>query len=258
MADLSRYVVTGNVPDNLVKSPAFLEGRFGADVYEAYQREKAVTYQGNPNLKLSQEKGVIVGSNFFDSVLVNQLLKNGRVQGNPRTALPADLINPEVLVMIKGSYYVDSQALVLRGTADSVYPKNEPLVRFLAEQKGVDLSRLEREPALMYGFDLKLDESGEGYGLLAVPNKDFTILHDDRLAGKWNEYKFDTVDEKGLPVDLDERNGSRVWYTRKDGLSGLYLDGGLDLSSGWNDLDDSGLIGRVVILSGEATVPEKT
>ena len=56
--------------------------------------------------------------------------------------------------MARGKHYVDSQALVLRSTTDSSYPINEPLARFLAEQKGVNLSKLAEEPALIYGFDL--------------------------------------------------------------------------------------------------------
>ncbi len=255
--DLSDFVVTENVPDNLVKSPSFLNGRFGQSIYDAYQQGRDSTYNGNPNLRLQLQDGVVTGSNFFDAVLINQLLRQGNVQGNPRTPLPADLSNPEVLEMVRGKYYIDSQALVLRGTTDSYNSKNDPLARFLAEQEGVDLSRLEREPALIYGFDLKLDESKEGYGLLVVPSDNFTVHHDDRLNNKWNGYRFNNVDEMGLPTNLDKNKGSRTFYTRDSGLSRLDLGRGLDLGSGWNDLGNSDSDGRVVVLSGEATAPKK-
>ena len=86
--DLSDFIVTGNVPSNIVKSPSFLRGEFGQAVYDAYQQERTSTQRNNPNLGLNLQEDVVVGSNFFDAVLVNQLIR--KVKGNPRTALPAD------------------------------------------------------------------------------------------------------------------------------------------------------------------------
>ena len=252
--NLSDFAIIEGVPTNVVQTPAFLTGDFGQAVYRAYEEERASRFENNPNLRLQAQEGVIIGSTPFDVILVNQIIR--RLRGTPRTALPSDLSNPRVLEMIKGKHYVDSQGLVLRGTIDSRYPKNNPLARHLAEQEGVDLAKLEREPALITGLDLEpWNEGTEGYRLKLVTSEDesFAVHHDDRFLEKYDSYRFDTVDALGLPVGLSRDSGSRTWYTRKDGLSRLYVSRGSNLYSYWYYLDDSNSNGRVVIIGGEAT-----
>jgi len=108
---------------------------------------------------------------------------------------------------------------------------------------------------MLYGFTLQpWPEDRKGYGLRTIPNEEFTVHHDDRLLDKWNGYKFTKVDKIGFPTDLDKTKGHRTWYTRKDGLSGLFLGGYLGLGSGRDGLDLSGSDGRVVVVS-DAVAP---
>jgi hypothetical protein len=78
-------------------------------------------------------------------------------------------------------------------------------------------------------------------------------VYDERLLGKYDGWRFDETDEIGLPENLDKKKGSRVWYTREDGLSRLILYRNLGLFSDGELLDSSYSYGRVVLVSGEAT-----
>lgn len=246
--ELSDFVVTSELPVNLVQSPTFLTGAFGQAVYKAYEEERA-RLGNNPNLRLQNQGDVVTGSTPFDAILVNQLVRD--LGGDPRTALPLDLSDPKVLEMTRGQHYTDSQGLVLRSAEDPAYQKNNPLLAYLAEH--VDMSRVEREPVLIFGFN-DLESDDEGYGLRpTVPKEGLSTHYDDRLSGKWNGYRFDEVDELGLPIGLSKDKGSRGWYTRDDGLSWLCLGRDSVLYSYGYGLDGSGSGGRVVVLGGEAT-----
>lgn len=248
--NLSEFTFAENLPDNVVQTPTFLEGRLGKTFYQAYERERVNTYGNNPNLKLALIGDEITGSTFFDVVLANQLLSG--VKGNPRTTLPADLNRPEVLEMVRGKHYVDSPALVIRSLEDDIEPRNNSLARTLAEY--IDVARLAKEPVLMHGFTLQnWPEDKEGYGLKVVPTDKFEAHYDNRLLAEWNNYKFDNTDEKGLPVVLDKVRGSRRWFARKTGLSGVSLNTNLATASDWYRLAGSPVFGRVVVVSGEAT-----
>lgn len=252
--NLSEFQAVDKLPENLIQTPCFLEGKLGLAVFERYQELRQSIFNNNHNLKLQYENGVVTGSDLFDEILIDQIIRE--IQGNPRTPLPRDLGDQRILDMVEEKHYTGTRAAVLRSTKDSLYPKNEPLAEFLAEQEGIDLSRLEREPALIYGFTLQpWPKDRKGYGLKTVPNEEFTVLHDDRLLEKWNCYRFTKVDRIGLPEDLDETKGDRTWYTRKDGLSRLYLDRSLGLGSIRGDLDGSDSAGRVVVVS-DAVAPE--
>ena len=246
---LSDFVATSKLPINVVQSPTFLTGAFGQAVYDAYKKERDSTFHGNRNLRLQNEGDVITGSTPFDTILVNQLIRE--LRGSPRTALPLDLSDPKVLEMTKGKHYADSQSLVLRSAADPLYSKNNPLAAYLAEH--VDMARAEREPVLITGLRLELwTEDTQGYQLKTVPTEDATFHYDDRFLGKWNHYRFDKVDEFGLPVGLSKDEGSRTWYTRDDGLSWLYVFGDSGHGSYWYDLGVSVSDGRVVVLGGDS------
>ncbi|GEM_PF-3131451 len=251
--DLSQYKAVRGLPRNVIQTPTFLDGSFGEAVFQRYNQERETTFRNNPNLKLHCQDGVVTGRSAFDQFLVDQILRE-EVQGSPRTPTLAELADPRVLDLIRGKYYTSSRSLVLRGTIDSLYARNEPLARFLAEQRGIDSSRLEREPALITGLTLESWTDDEtGYGLKLVPSDEFKVYSDDRFLERYNSYRFDETDDLGIPVGLDQHKGSRVWFTRKDGLSGLVLGRELDLGSGWYCLGVSVAYGRVVVVGGEAT-----
>ena len=251
--ELLDFIVTEDVPSNVVQSPTFLTGAFGQAVYRAYEEEKATTFENNPNLRLQNQEDVITGSTPFDAILVNQIIRH--LMGSPRTALPSDLDDHKVLEMTKGKHYVDSQGLVLRSTKDSFYSRNNPLAAYLAEH--VDMTRVEKEPVLITGLSLdSWPENEEGYGLrTVVPMEGPTTHYDDRFLGKYNGWRFDETDDFNLPVELSRNKGSRTWYTRDDGLSRLYLGRYSDIGSDWVSLVSSDSDGRVVVLGGEATAP---
>lgn len=165
-----------------------------------------------------------------------------------RVANLRDLSRPEVMAMVKGRYYSDSPVLVVRSNKDS-NTRNLPLIKIISElTEGVD-GRVEF-PFMLTGYDVvKLPEDEDGYGVGIVKRDDFKAVHDDRLSGKYNGWKFDNVDEIGLPSGLNKSKGSRTLYTKDEGLAGFCLDWDLDLVSVDGNLQGSNAIGRVVVVS---------
>jgi hypothetical protein len=239
------FIRKGADNPRIVTMPTFLTSEFGKAVATMYGAATRDQFADNPHLQLRYDGQQVTGSNIFDTILVDQLVKPFGV----RVAMPVDLSNPDIMQAAKGNFYLDSRAVVLRTPTDSYNEGNNKLAKDLAHH--VDLKK---GPAMMSGFTIEpWAEDKNGYGLRLVPTDDFTAIQDDRLAGKWNGYKFNEVDENGLPKGLDQRNGSRTWYTRNDGLSRLCLDRYLDLGSGSRDLADSNSSGRVALVGGEAT-----
>ncbi|MBI2451464.1 hypothetical protein HYV50_00120 [Candidatus Pacearchaeota archaeon] len=104
-------------------------------------------------------------------------------------------------------------------------------------------------PFRITGFDARpWPEDEKSYGIIVVPRKDFEVIDDKRLAGRYNGRKFSEVDEFDLP-NFDSR-GRITWYARQKGLSGLCLDWYLCALSNDGDLADSGVDGRVVLVRG--------
>ena len=105
---------------------------------------------------------------------------------------------------------------------------------------------------MISGFDVQPSETPQqGYGINIIPRTDFTAIPDERLAHKNNRKRFTNVDDLGLPIF--DKNGTRTFYTRNQGLSRLYLGRNLDLDSGIGDLSYSDSDGRVVVVSAEGT-----
>src|SRR3989344_3223374 len=94
-----------------IKTPTFLIGDFGRAVLEEYKERVRTDYHGSESLNvLSSYRDTVVGSNPFVVVLINKIIRPGKL----RTATPADL--ERVLERGEfsfGSCYNDT-ALVLR------------------------------------------------------------------------------------------------------------------------------------------------
>src|SRR3989344_6946434 len=238
-------------PQNLFTSGLISDQskEFQQALYASYRNDVNERFNGNPHFRLELDEGGITGSNLFDILLIDEHLK----PLGARSALSP--LSQELTSRIKGKHYVDFRACVLRSMGDSSCSKNDLLIQKLAEH--IDMSQVERgKPALISGLRLEPSED-EGYGVILVLGGEFKAVYDDRLAGKWDGYKFDEVDEHNLPLRLDRKEGSRIWYAREDGLSDLIVGGCLGLDSRgrcrYGSLGSSSRGGRVVLESAEGT-----
>ena len=240
------------------KESQTLEGRFewntpqiqttfpqGEDAQELYQQLGGyITRLGD--IQYNPETKTIIGSTPFLSARIDTLVRPLGL----RTTNLRDLSRPEVMQMIKDNHYADAPILVLRTTKDS-YERNQSLINQLTQQIEEANGKLEL-PVMISGFDVQPSETPQqGYGIEIVPRADFQAISDERLAHKNNGKRFTNVDELGLPIF--DKNGTRTFYTRNQGLSRLYLDGDLDLGSGDENLSYSNSNGRVVVVSAEGT-----
>jgi|SRR3989344_646326 len=163
-----------------------------------------------------------------------------------RTPNLRDLSRPELMRIAQGKHYIDSRNLVARSREDSNYPKNNPFLKTIYELAEQKLGSI-KQPFMIEGFSfVPKPEDKNNYGLSLVPTPEFSTVQDERFDGKYNGQKFSEVDELGLPKF--DRNGSRTWYAKSEGLSRLYLNGDLDLNSNFDDLAVSYVGGRVVFL----------
>jgi hypothetical protein len=220
--------------------PAFVQGKDAEAVYKSISRMNLgwCDYQA--------ETQTLRGSSPFIAARIDSLLRPYGI----RVANLRDLSRPEVMGMVKGRYYIDTPAFVLRTIEDS-NSKNLSLIKRIAEEVEKVNGKLEL-PVIVTGFDvISLEEDKTGYGLDLVARDDFNAVHDNRLKGEYNLKRFSEVDELGLPKFDD--NGSRTWYARQKGVSRLSLNRNLDLISDSGYLAGSDDTGRVALISGEAT-----
>ncbi|MBS3065978.1 hypothetical protein J4229_02955 [Candidatus Pacearchaeota archaeon] len=212
---------------------------------EALYNEVKETIKNGVWFWYDENSRTMIGSSTFLAARVDSIVRG--LNKGIRVATLADLNRPEVMNMIKDNYYSDTPALVLRSLEDSYKPSNSiitDLVPHIVQNTG----RL-RLPALITGFDVIPSKNKAGYGLDVVPRNDFSAIHDERLLGKYYGEKFSTVDEQGLP-NFD-KNGSRTWFARNQGISRLGLGTSLNLVSGCDgdgDLANSDVSGRVMLV----------
>jgi hypothetical protein len=85
------FVPRGQESTRIVTTPTFLTGELGQTVAEMYEAAKKGKFEGNRALQLSYNGAQMTGSTFFDTVIVDELVK----QFGVRTPLPADLGNAD-------------------------------------------------------------------------------------------------------------------------------------------------------------------
>lgn len=213
-------------------------------LFEAYKKE-AKNFSNNAQLnvlKYNPDSKELYNSNVFVASLLNKSFS----ESNLRVAVPGDDFNGDIYKLVKDKHYTDFNALACREKAPS-YEKNKNLwekVIELAEEKQGKV----KFPFMIQGFYIAPDEIEKNYGVKIIPASNFEIIEDERLSEKYNFWKFDSIDKKGIPLNLDKNKGSRIFYTRNDGLSRCYLSRNLDLYSSVLDLSDSNVNGRVVIV----------
>lgn len=213
-----------------------LSGDFGKQVLDEYNGRVAKDYGNADALKvLKYADGVVKGSNPFAVVLMNSILPTGL-----RTASQADL--EEALqgdISFNGTY--EDTGLVLRTDGNP----NAYLAKNLTEQLRARGKRQLKYPVMipLNQFSLVTDASSD-QGLAFKLNEDAQVFYAPIL--NQNTGNFKDIDPKtGLPTKLGE--GSRTFYTRKDGLSWLFLDRISYLYSNGDCLAGSGESGRVLV-----------
>lgn len=226
--------------------PGFVEGEDA----EALYQEACKTIKSG--VWYDADSKTMKGSSTFLVARVDSIMRPLGI----RVATLADLSRPEVMEMIRGEHFSDIPAIVFRSMED-VYEPNSLLIKKLAPLVEEKAGKLEL-PVLVTGFDVAPSED-RGYGLEIVARDDFAVRKDERLAGKYSRKSFSTVDENGLP-NFDGK-GSRTWYARNEGLSGLFLDGCLDLNSGFGGDNLAYSVGsgcgRVVLVCTEGAGAQK-
>ena len=157
---------------------------------------------------------------------------------------------------LKGTY--EDTGLVLRSEKDENYFKNTLLAKDLAKQvkaRGIKFSS--KNPVMIPLTELELKKADNDYGLTFKLREDAEI-YEAPILSKQGKFNSKDIDEKtGLPKKVFS-SGNRTLYGRdSSSLSRLDLYGDLDLDSSYGGLDGSSDNGRVVVVSGEATVLEK-
>ena len=217
---------------------AFLE-EFNATAREQYGEAsgKVMILSYEPQSK------TVRGSNPFAVAHADSLLKSQGV----RVATMADL--ERVLTTnafdLRGTY--EDTALVLRNREEP----NSYLANNLAEQLESRGTRVGKTLLTVQLRGLQLvKDAGSDYGLAFQLTDESQVTEAPYLVEKNSGKQFSKLDENGVPIFAD--NGNRVLYTRKSGLSRLYLDGDLGVYSDYEDLAYSYEDCRVALVRGEA------
>lgn len=218
------------------KVPGLISGEDALMIYNSLPE------QIRSGLRYNEDSKTIVGSTPFAVANLDAFAQ----KYNARTPNLRDLSRPEIMRIVQGKHYIDSRNLIARSRKDPNCSKNNSLLKTiyeLAEQKEGSI----KYPFMIEGFSfVPNSEDKKDYGLNLVANSDFKVFQDERFGGKYNMKSFSEVDELGIPKF--DKNGNRTWYTKDKGLSGLYLNGSLNLDSYNDNLALSSCNGRVVFL----------
>ena len=220
---------------NQEKVPGLVSGNDALMIYNSLPEQAKV------GLSYDESSKTIIGSTPFAVANLDSIAQ----EYGARTPNLRDLSRPEVMRIAKDKHYIDSRNLVARTPTDT-YDKNNGLLKTIYELAEQQLGKIEG-PFMIEGFNFVADEEDKtGYGLKLAPTAEFKAVQDERLGGKNHRKSFADVDELGLP-NFD-KNGSRTWYARDNGLSRLCLYWYLYLYSVSENLAVSNDDGRVVFL----------
>ena len=194
-------------------------------------------------LSYEPQSKTVRGSNPFAVAHADSLLKSQGV----RVATMADL--ERVLTTnafdLRGTY--EDTALVLRNREEP----NSYLANNLAEQLESRGTRVGKTLLTVQLRGLQLvKDAGSDYGLAFQLTDESQVTEAPYLVEKNSGKQFSKLDENGVPIFAD--NGNRVLYTRKSGLSRLYLNRDLGVYSDYEDLAYSYEDCRVALVRGEA------
>ncbi|MFH1482508.1 MAG: hypothetical protein ABIE46_03240 [Patescibacteria group bacterium] len=221
----------------------FLGGEQGKEINNSIKKD----YKNFPALQIANYgDGLIKGSNPFFVVAVQERLPN-----NMRVASQSDLEKALKWksLDLKGIYVDSSLALKTEENPNSYLAKN-----LIAQIKKRDSKS--KMPVMIPLCELSLvEDSSSVYGLRFELKEDANILFAPILNKESGNFSLEDVNLKiGLPKKLGE--GNRYFYTRKDGLSRVYLDGDSSVSSINDILQDSNSNGRVGVVNAVGVAPE--
>mgnify|MGYP001559183338 CR=1 FL=1 len=214
----------------------FLGGEAGKEVNDSIRKD----YKDFSALQVAKYSNeIVIGSNPFYVVAVQSRLPSGvRVssQADLERALRTGALN------LRGTY--EDTGLVLRSEDNP----NEYLSANLMAQVKERLGKKAKMPVMtpLYGLEIVKDESSP-QGLAFKLKEDAEIVYAP-ILNKSGNFDLKDIDEKtGLPKKTE--GGNRTLYTINSGLSRLFLDYNLDVSSDNGNLTYSSDNGRVVLVS---------
>ena len=175
------------------------------------------------------------GSQFFFNTEVGLYLPEGQ---RVASLNDWDAIWSQDPSFLRGNY-TDLPALVLR-SEQATYEANAPIIQNLAKQaKDRNLTFSPENPLMICNASLVGDErSKNSYGIL--------VKLSDNPEDTSNDPRFS---HKKDSIELGD--GSKRLYTKQNGLSRVYLNGYGSVYSGYDSLQDSDDIGRVVVFDAE-------
>lgn len=229
-----------------------IKGKDAEKLYNAIKEDEKLFGEDSELGFLDYNSSEIRGSNPLRTGQIYNLIKDSGI----RVSVLRDNINGDIFNLIKGRYYSDFNALVVHKNKPS-YEKNNGLwkkVIELAEKTNGNV----KYPFMVQGFYVLPDKTEKDYGIKIVPAPNFEIIESDKFSEKYNGWKFDNLDNEGVPFDLNKSNGDFTLLTRNDGLSGVFLDGDGGLYAGGDGLAGSGDCGRVGFVNDAAGVAPKS
>ena len=179
------------------------------------------------------------GYNLFKVLLLNQI--------GIRTATMSELdqiVQEDSDFLKKISKDVPSVVLrnrafkLNRGNDDKNYSLANTLIKLTGKKEF-------NAPFVVNGLEIEEDNQSI-YGLNFKPGKNFNYFEVPELAHSNDQKKFTKQDERGMPIFDNE--GTRVLYTKENGLSRLYMDGDLSLYSWSDDLNVSLDNSKVIVI----------
>ncbi len=225
------------------------EDEFGSAVLAEYLARVRQDFDENPFLKIFKvAAGIVHGSNPFAVCLVDMI-----VRPTVRVATPVDLhviLNSRGKtsdpVKMRGGY--KDAGLVLR----SVKEPNSYFAERLVEQLD---PKMEWPVCVHLSGLILMKDPDSPCGLSFELGPDSRAYHAPVLAEKSGHFDNANVDPvTGLPTAIE--GTGRYFYGMDEGLSRLYLGRGSSIDTIWEELDNSQVDGRVVLVDN--SVPPET
>ena len=228
-----------------IPTASFLTGEEGREIVAAVTRD----YSKHPIIRnefnYDEELGCATGSNAFILGAVQKYLPAGSRLATLAEVQDIASRHPQAL---RGTY-VDT-GMFIATTQDQQNASNNTLAEKLAKEfRKRDVEGL-MKMINMPGLDMEVDGNSD-YGLSFHLREDAEIIPAEILAQSGRFVIKDIERKTGIPKKLDPE-GERGLYGRNTGISGVYLNGDLDLGSYWGRLGDSDPGGRVVVVKGAA------
>jgi len=215
------------------QKPFLIKGEDAWRLYEDIQKDdKSFQGDGLGHISYLGSSKELVGSNPLRSGQINRILANSGL----RVAVPGDDINGEVYNSIRKAFlHTDFNALNVYESSPNLFGGSYlPLWKSVTELAEEKQGRV-KFPFMIQGFYIIPDGKHEKI----IPASNFKIIEDERLSEKYNEWRFDHVDNVGIPSDLSKTNGKRIFYTTmygNRGLSRFFMDSDSNLSLRDRDL----------------------